>query len=63
MPATVNKKYRKLRINLIHRGTTIRRWALEKGYPPTTVYDAIKGNRAGVEAVRIKTELEEYANA
>lgn len=63
MTASVNNKYSGLRSRLIKRGTNIRRWAIENDYPPSTVYDAIKGNRTGIEAVRIKKELEAFANA
>lgn len=56
-------RYGQLRSRLIAKGTNINRWAAEHGYPPTTVYDAARGSRAGIEAVKIKRLLEEFANA
>jgi hypothetical protein len=63
MPAKVNRNYRKLRAQLIARGTNLRRWATDHGYPVTTVYDAARGTRAGIRCVQIRRELEEFAYA
>lgn len=60
MPQKVNKKYRELRATLIGRGKSLRLWAVENGYPISTVYDAARGTRAGVESVRIRRKLEEF---
>lgn len=55
----MNRKpnYRRLRAELIHRGTNLRRFAQEKGYPLATVYDAARGRRAGIESIRILNEI------
>ena len=62
MSKNANKNYRRIRSQLIHRGLTLRRWAEMRAYPASTVYDAARGTRSGVTAVRIRRELEEYIN-
>jgi gp16 family phage-associated protein len=51
--------YRMLRAALIEAGFTVSSWARANGYPPTTVFDAAKGTRAGVETMRIRRKLKE----
>lgn len=63
MPTKVNNEYRKLRAAVIRRGSNLRRWAIAEGVPVSTVYEAARGTRAGVEAIRIRTKLEEFAYA
>ena len=63
MSENATRKYRRLRINLIERGFTIRSWAQSRGYKPSTVYDAAKGARMGIKSVKICRELEEFSNA
>lgn len=53
-------KYRQLRSRLIRRGTNPRRWALANGVPVTTVYAALRGDRAGVKATAIRARIEEF---
>jgi gp16 family phage-associated protein len=48
-----------LRAALIEAGFTVSSWARANGYPPTTVFDAAKGTRAGVETMRIRRKLKE----
>lgn len=55
--------YRKLRSKLIERGWTLRKFAIERGYPPATVYCAAAKTRAGVSSVKILRELEAIAYA
>ena len=62
MSAKVKSNYQLLRSRLILKGTNLRRWASQRGYPLTTVYDAAMGRRAGIKAIQIKTELEAFAN-
>lgn len=61
MPAKVKTKYDSLRATLIGKGTNLRRWAADRGYPATTVYGAARGLRGGIRSVRIRRELEEFA--
>lgn len=63
MADAVNNKYRRLRSQLISKGTNLRRWAQENNFPITTVYGAARGQRAGIEAIKIKKLLEAYANS
>lgn len=46
---------------MILKGFTLRSWALKKKYPVTTVYASARGERAGIIAVKISRELEEFA--
>jgi hypothetical protein len=63
MAPKVNKEeYAALKSKLIRKGTNINRWAAQHGYPFTTVYDAAKGVRAGIKAIKIKRQLEAFAN-
>ena len=57
-----NGNYQAIRIGLIRRGTNLRRWALSRGYALSTVYDAAQGNRRGIRAVRIQSELKEFVS-
>jgi hypothetical protein len=56
----VKDKYKGLRVALIAKGTTLKRWAESRDYPLSTVYDAAKGNRGGIKAVKILRELEAF---
>ena len=51
--------YETLRAKLIHRGLTLRSFAIRKGYSVQTVYSAAKRKRHGVKSVQIIKELEE----
>lgn len=53
--------YLKLRLMLQHRGTSIRRWALDRNLPVGLVYNAARGERHGPMARKILNELEAYA--
>lgn len=53
--------YRRLRASLIHRGYTLRSFALRHGYSISTVTMAARGERNGVVASRIRRHLEELA--
>lgn len=57
------QNYDQLRAALIRRGYSLRSWAATAGYPVTTVYGAARGERSGIKAVKIRTELEEFAYA
>jgi hypothetical protein len=59
MPRNVNLNYSLLRARMIGHGTTLSRWARKKGYPITTVYGAARGERAGIQATRIRRQLEQ----
>lgn len=66
-PKNVNKKtqgkvltYCGLRAELLDMGTNLKRWAEERAYPLTTVYQAASGDRAGIRATKIRKELLEY---
>lgn len=48
-----------MRAALIHRGFTLRSFALANGYSVPTVYMAARGERAGVIAIKIRNHLEE----
>jgi hypothetical protein len=63
MPQIASQKYNRLRAGLIRRGHTIASWARLTGYRVSSVYDAAKGNRAGVKSVRIQKQLEDFINA
>ena len=52
-------RYQKLRASLIQRGITLRGFALQHGYCVPTVYMAARGQRAGVESVKIINHLNE----
>lgn len=52
-----NKSYRNLRARLVRRGTNPRRWALANGLPVTTVYAALRGDRAGVKTTAIRAQI------
>lgn len=54
--------YRALRASLIHRGYTLRSFALANGYSVPTVYMAARGLRSGIIASRIRRHLEELIN-
>ena len=58
MSQKVNIKYRDLRGRMLHQGTNPLRWAKDNGYPQSTVYDAAKGKRSGIKAIKIRKELE-----
>ncbi len=45
---------------MIRRGTNPRRWALANCLPPSSVYGALRGERAGVESVKITKQLDEF---
>lgn len=51
--------YRKLKASLIHRGYTLRSFALAHGYCVPTVYMAARGKRSGIIATKIRRHLEE----
>lgn len=50
-----------MRARLIERGTNFKRFAEERGLPASSVYEAAKGLRHGIKAVKIKKELEALA--
>jgi hypothetical protein len=57
----VNAKYQRIRHALALKcRKTIPRWAADRGYPVSTVYDAAKGTRKGPESLNILKELEAY---
>ncbi len=60
MPIPASKIYGNLRRRLLLRGTNLRQWALERGLPVGSVYNCVKGDRNGVEAIRIRAELEKF---
>lgn len=60
MRAKATKKYSTLRARMIKAGTTLRRFALENGYNPGTVYAAAKGQRYGIISARIINELGKF---
>ena len=62
MSNKAKRNYTRLRARLIAQGTNLKRFAELRGYPMTTVYGAARGDRAGVEAVRILRELQEFPN-
>jgi len=64
MAATVKKNYRRLRSGVLAAGFHgLSAWARSRGYPPTTVYSAARGERSSGRAVKIIKELEELTNA
>jgi hypothetical protein len=60
MQKHATSKYLTRRLGLLRRGTNIKRWAEARGYPVTTVYDALKGSRLGIQSVKIVREVEEF---
>jgi hypothetical protein len=60
MPKHATSKYLRRRLGLLRRGTNIKRWAEQKGYPVTTVYDALKESRLGIQSAKIVREVEEF---
>jgi gp16 family phage-associated protein len=60
MSSTVKpKEYQTLRRLLLEKGWTIASWARENGYPPSSVYDALKGHRNGVLSTAIRRQVKE----
>ncbi len=55
-----SNKYQQRRILLLRKGTNVRRWAIQNGYRPTTVYDALKGDRAGLKSHEILSNFEAF---
>jgi hypothetical protein len=58
-----DRDYRALRANLIHRGFSLRSFALAFHYAPPTVYAAARRQRAGKQTMKIRKHLEEIAYA
>lgn len=56
---TRNQNYRRLRAQLVRRGTSLAAWARRHGYRVSTVYDAARGTRRGPVAASIVRRLEE----
>jgi len=57
-----NKKTRtaaEIRGELIKRGYTVSSWARANGYRPSTVFEAIRGNRHGIISTEIRSKLEQ----
>jgi hypothetical protein len=52
------RKYHKLRAQLVARGLTLSRWAIQNGYRPSTVYSACRGDRQSALSAKIIEELE-----
>lgn len=52
-------KAHRLRARLVAQGTSLRQWALLRGYNPKTVYAAITGKRNGPLTRQILTALDE----
>lgn len=63
MALNASQKYARLRAKLLTRGYTVRQWALEQGFPPTTAYSALRGDRKGPISISIIQRLEECFNA
>lgn len=59
-PAT--DKYQRVRGALLFKGLSLRAWARGRGYNPSTVYMAARGERSGVKAARIMRDLEEFCS-
>ena len=51
--------YKSLRAELIHRGFTLRSFALANGYSVPTVYMAARGDRSGIISTKIRNHLEQ----
>lgn len=58
--SAVNKNYQATRAALIKKGFTIASWARRHGFKPSTVYDAVRGRRSGIVAVKIVNSLEAF---
>lgn len=52
--------YPRLRSLLIARGTNLKRWATDHGFPVGSVYHAARGTRAGVQTIKIRNRLLAY---
>lgn len=59
MKPKVNKHYQRLRARLIERGTNLRRFAIENGYPLMTVYSAARGDRRGIRSMQVRQQLKD----
>lgn len=58
MPKMSNTDFsRDARASLTKKGSSLRRWAEERGYKPHTVYKAANGHRNGPVARKIRKEL------
>lgn len=60
MKANASSNYRKTRAALVRRGFTIRSWARAHSFPVTTVYGALRGERAGIKAVAVQQQLQAF---
>jgi gp16 family phage-associated protein len=63
MRKKANQKYCRARARLIEQGSNITQWALENGFPVTTVYSIFNGYRSGQQSPEIRKKLEELTNA
>lgn len=62
MIETATGKYTEIRGQLAHRGLTLRRWAQKQRLPIGSVYNAIRGERNGPAAVKIRNRLQLFLN-
>ena len=62
MGQIANTKYQRTRSLLLHRGMSLRAWAIGHGYRVGTVYNSVKGTRNGAVAVSIRSRLNNYLN-
>jgi len=58
MTSSRKRKYTQIRMGLLRKGLTLRQWAINKGYPLMTVYNAAKGERSGPNSRIIQRQLE-----
>lgn len=58
MHLKANINYLEIRTALLGAGYSIRSWAIKHQLPVTTVYGAARGERNGIQAHRIRRQLE-----
>jgi transcriptional regulator with XRE-family HTH domain len=63
MSPSANTNYVRLRKALLDHGLTLRSFAKKYGFKAPTVYNAARGDRHGVVAVRIMRKLMEVTDA
>jgi lambda repressor-like predicted transcriptional regulator len=57
-----SREYLSLRARLLRRGITLRGFARQNGYRPSTVFNAARGERSGHVTTRIREQLEIASN-
>lgn len=54
--------YAETRSSVLLLGESLRSWAIKNGFPVGSVYNAVRGDRNGKHAVRIRRNLKIFIN-